>query len=174
MFAGGAGSRIVSVLFIVSALGTLNGIVLSTSRVPFAMARDGLFFPRIARIGKYSRVPLWSVGLVSGWASVLALSGTFDQLTNMVIFALYLFHAWAAAAVMVLRRRMPQVSRPYKTPAYPAVPLGFIAVAVWLILNTLRTNPVESCAGVVLILMGLPGYLYFRRQAKSPANESAT
>ena len=102
------------------------------------------------------------------WASVLAVSGTFDQLTDCVVFASWIFYAATASAVFVLRRKMPDAPRPYRTSGYPIVPLLFIAVAAWLIVNTLVTNPLESAVGTFLILLGLPVYFFNRSRLITP------
>ena len=165
-FLGARGTAIVTALFMISAAGALNGVLLGTSRVPFAMARDGLFFKRFGELGRKSRVPVWSLIALSIWSSVLAVSGTYDQLTNLVVFGEWIFYLLVAAAVIVLRRKMPDAARPYRTLGYPVVPLIFVAVAVWLILNTLWTNSLEALTGCVLIAAGLPFYFHFRHRAR--------
>jgi APA family basic amino acid/polyamine antiporter len=96
------------------------------------------------------------------------LSATFDQLTDCVIFAGMIFYAATTLAVFVLRKKLPDTPRPYKTLGYPLVPLLFVVVAVWLLCNTLRTSPVESAAGLGLIALGLPVYFWLRRAAARP------
>jgi basic amino acid/polyamine antiporter, APA family len=162
-FMGSMGPRLVSIIFLVSAIGALNGTILLCARVPYAMARDGFFFSRFAKIGKTSRVPTLSIVIQAVWASILAISGTYDQLTDYVVFASWLFYVLVTTSVFVLRRRMVS-ARPYKTPGYPFTPIMFILVASWLILNTLRTRPLESTVGIVLIALGIPIYLYFNRR----------
>jgi basic amino acid/polyamine antiporter, APA family len=98
------------------------------------------------------------------WACVLALSGTFDQLTDCLLFASWIFYGLVTSSVFVLRRKMPDAPRPYKTFGYPIIPVVFVLVACWLIINTLFTKPVESIVGIVLILIGLPIYFYYRRR----------
>ena len=98
------------------------------------------------------------------WACVLALSGTFDQLTDYVIFASWIFYGLVTSSVFVLRRKMPEAERPYRTIGYPLVPLVFVVVAGWLVINSLFTRPVEAFVGLGLIALGLPVYFYFRRQ----------
>jgi APA family basic amino acid/polyamine antiporter len=130
------------------------------------MARGGLFFrsqgivhPRFAT----PVVALLTQGVIS---SLLALSGTYDQLFTYVIFAQFVFYALSAGAVIVLRRRAPQVARPYRTWGYPITPLVFIAFALWLVANTIAESPRESAVGAGLILLGLPGYWYWNRDGK--------
>jgi len=161
-FLGSFGGRLISIAFILSALGALNGLILSSARVPFAMARDGLFFSRFSAVSVGSRVPIWSIIIQALWSSVLAISGSYDQLTDCVIFASWIFYGMTTAAVFVLRRKMPGTSRPYKTLGYPVVPLVFVLVALWLVINTLVARPVESATGLALISLGLPVFLYYR------------
>ena len=162
-FLGDYGSRIVAIVFMVSAFGALNGSILSNARVPFAMARDGLFFNQMGRISKSTRVPVVCLVVQGFWASVLALSGTFDQLTDCLLFASWIFYALVTSSVFIMRRKYPEMDRPYKTWGYPFVPIVFVLVAVWLIFNTLFTKPVESITGLVLMAIGLPIYFYFRK-----------
>jgi APA family basic amino acid/polyamine antiporter len=161
-FLGDYGGRIVSIAFILSALGALNGSILANARVPYAMARDGVFFSRMERLHPSSRVPVWAILIQAVWAAILALSGTFDQLTDYVIFASWIFYALVTSSVFVLRRRQPNLARPYRTIGYPWVPLVFVLVAIWLVVNSLFTRPVEAAIGLGLIVLGLPLYLYFR------------
>jgi APA family basic amino acid/polyamine antiporter len=161
-FLGDYGGRIVSIAFILSALGALNGSILANARVPYAMARDGVFFSRMARLHQVSRVPVWSILIQATWACLLALSGTFDQLTDYVIFASWIFYALVTSSVFVLRRRQPDLERPYRTIGYPLVPIVFVLVAGWLVVNSLFTRPVEAVVGLGLIAIGLPVYRYFR------------
>lgn len=160
---GDSGGRLISLAFIFSALGALNGSTLTGARVPYAMARDGVFFSRVAVVSAGTRVPVYALLLQAIWASVLAVSGTFDQLSDYVIFASWIFYGLVTSSVFVLRRKMPDAVRPYKTFGYPVVPFVFVAVAVWLVINTLMNRPLESIAGLVLIALGLPIYVYYRR-----------
>jgi APA family basic amino acid/polyamine antiporter len=162
-FLGSAGGKIISVAFLVSVMGSLNGIIIMNSRVPFAMARDGVFFPKLGELNA-QQVParaIWIEGLLG---CVLALSGTFDQITTACVFAVWIFFALTAAAVFVLRRKRPDMERPYRVVGYPVLPGVFVLVALWLLVNTLRTNPVESAAGLLLIAVGLPIFFHFRKQ----------
>jgi basic amino acid/polyamine antiporter, APA family len=156
------GAQIVSLAFMISAIGALNGITLMNARVPFAMARDGLFFGVLAKVGETTNVPANAIWFQGIWACVIALSGTFDQITTSVIFAVWVFTALVGTSLFVLRRKLPAAPRRYRTPGYPVVPALFILVAVWLVINTLTASPVESAAGLFLIALGLPFFLYFR------------
>lgn len=173
-FLGPTGAAFISITFVISTLGALNGIIMGQARVPFAMARNGLFFQRLGEVNAKSRAPVWAIIAQSAWGCVLALSGTFDQITTYTVFALWLFFGVTVGAVFVLRRKMPNAERPYKTLGYPLVPLLFILVAAWLVINTITTNPVESGIGLLLIALGLPVYFYFKRKrARAVAEDNA-
>jgi APA family basic amino acid/polyamine antiporter len=159
------GAQWVAMAALLSTIGALNGSILTGARIPYAMARDGLFFACFARLGERSAVPVASIILQGLWAALLVISATFDQLTDCVIFASMIFYAATTAAVFVLRRKMPGAPRPYKTLGYPVTPMLFVAVAIWLLINTLRTNPKESAAGLGLIALGWPVYMWLRRTA---------
>ncbi len=165
-FLGPTAIGFVTVAFLIAVGGSLNGVLLSCARVPFAMARDGLFFARFGRLGASSHVPAWSVMLYSLWGCLLTVSGTFDQLSNLAVFSYSIFWMLTATTVFALRRQMPDAPRPYKTFGYPVVPGLFVLVACWLIVNTLRTNPVEAGTALLLMALGLPLYLYFRRRKR--------
>ncbi len=163
-FLGSAGGKFVSIAFVLSAIGALNGSILSNARIYYAMSRDRLFFSRLGQINERTHVPVWSVLAQGAWGCVLAVSGTFDQLTDYVIFASWIFYGLTTTAVFVLRNKMPDAPRPYRTFGYPVMPILFVLVAAWLIINTLQTSPVESVMGLVLISLGLPLYLFYRRR----------
>jgi APA family basic amino acid/polyamine antiporter len=156
------GPQLVSIAFIVAVIGSLNGIILMNARVPFAMARDGLFFKRLGELNPTSRVPVAAIWTQAVWACVLALSGTFDQITTSVIFALWIFFALVGSSLFILRRKVPAAPRRYRTPGYPVVPILFVLVAVWLVISSVKAYPIESAVGALLIALGLPFYLYFQ------------
>jgi APA family basic amino acid/polyamine antiporter len=156
------GAQLVSLAFMIAAVGALNGITLMNARVPYAMARNGLFFRPLADLHPKSRVPVNAIWFQGIWACLLALSGTFDQITTSVIFAVWLFTALVGSSLFVLRRKLPAAPRRYRALGYPVVPALFVVVAAWLVLNSLSATPVESVAGLVLMALGLPFYLYFR------------
>ena len=156
------GAQIVSIAFIIAAIGALNGITMMNARVPFAMARDGLFFGPLGNLSDRSNVPVNAIWFQGIWACVLALSGTFDQITTSVIFAVWVFTALVGSSLFVLRRKVPAAPRRYRTPGYPVVPVLFVAVAIWLVVNSVMAYRVESAAGLVLIALGLPFFIVFR------------
>jgi APA family basic amino acid/polyamine antiporter len=157
------GAQIVSIAFMISAVGALNAITMMNARVPFAMARDGLFFGGLANLSEKSNVPANAIWFQGIWACVLALSGTFDQISTSAIFAVWLFTALVGSSLFVLRRKLPAAPRRYRAIGYPVVPGLFVVVAAWLVINSLTTTPVESGAGLFLIALGLPFFFWFRR-----------
>ncbi len=162
-FMGQSGVTILSAAFVFSALGAMNGSIMTGARVPYAMAKDGLFFKRLADVNDATLVPVVAIifqGIVS---MVLALSGTFDQLTNYVIFSAWIFYAMVTGVVFVLRRRLPDAQRSYRTLGYPYVPVIFIILALLLLLNTLMESPKESLIGLAFILAGIPVYFVFKK-----------
>jgi APA family basic amino acid/polyamine antiporter len=160
---GPVGAAAVSVAAMVSIFAALNGSILSGARVPYAAARDGLFFHAAARVDPVHHTPGISILILSAWSSVLVLSGKYDELFDFVIFGSWILYAMAAASVFVLRRKRPDLPRAYKTIGYPVVPILFLMGAAVLEISTLITKPRESLAGIMLILMGLPFYFYWRR-----------
>src|SRR5262245_48770729 len=173
-FLGESGGRFVALAFVVSALGALNGSILSNARVPYAMARDGVFFASQARLSQTTRVPVVAIMIQAVWSSVLALSDTFDQLTDCLLFASWIFYGLCASSVFVLRRKAPNAERPSNTLGYPVMPLVFVLVATWLVINTFVNKRVESVTGLVLIALGLPLYFYFRPRRGAPKTFEAT
>ncbi|HUI58989.1 MAG TPA: amino acid permease, partial [Steroidobacteraceae bacterium] len=163
-FLGSRAVAVAALIFLVSCVGALNGTILTRARVPYAAARDGLFFEPFGRLDARTRTPIISLVLVGGWATLLAASGTFDQLTNMAVMSYAVFWIPVALSVVVLRRKLPDAPRPYRVWGYPYVPLAFALVMVWIVLSALLARPGESAATLVLILLGLPAYPLFRRR----------
>jgi APA family basic amino acid/polyamine antiporter len=163
-FLGSRGPLVISIICVISIAGAMNGVILSLARMPFAMSRDGLLGRRFGEVSEGARVPVWSVMAITVWSCILALSGTFDQLTDLTIFGQWIFYGLTGAAVFVLRRKMPDAARPYRTILYPITPLIFVGCAVALVVNTFSASPVESAAGILLIAAGLPVYVYYRRK----------
>lgn len=160
-FLGSIAITVLSIAFAISALGAMNGSILASARVPFAMAEDSLFPKWLANINSKTRVPILSVLVQCFWSCILAMSGTFDQLTDYVVFASWIFYAAATFGVIIFRRKFPDMPRPYKTVGYPVVPIIFIGASLFLLVNTLITSPKQSGIGLIIILAGLPVYFYF-------------
>ena len=132
------------------------------ARVPFAMARDGLFFSSLGKLSATTRVPVNAIWFQGIWACLLALSGTFDQITTAAIFGVWVFTALVGSSLFILRNKLPVAPRRYRTPGYPVVPALFVLVALWLVVNTVTAFPVEAVAGLVLMGLGLPFFFFFR------------
>jgi APA family basic amino acid/polyamine antiporter len=146
-----------------SSIGTLHTSILTGARVPYAMAQDGLMFQSLGRLSEGTRVPIGALIVQGLWACLLAISGSFDTLTDYVIFGSWIFYALVTASVFVFRKKFPDAERPYKAFGYPVVPILFLLVAGWLLINTLITNPFQSFAGVILIALGLPVYYFLTK-----------
>jgi APA family basic amino acid/polyamine antiporter len=147
-----------------SSFGALHASILATARLPYALARDGLFFKSLAHVSPRTHVPVRSLIVLAFWSSVLALSGSFDTLTDYAIFALTLFYALVAASVFIFRKRLPDAERTYRVWGYPFVPIIFLVVSGWLIVQTISSHPRQSGIGLALILVGLPVYWLLTRR----------
>lgn len=165
---GDRGITIIAILVLLSTFGATNCQLMPHSRVYFAMARDGLFFRAIARCHPTHRTPSASLILQGVWSALLVFSGTFDQLTDMVIFASFIFYGATAAGVFVLRRKMPDAPRPYRVPGYPVIPALFILFCVTLVLVTIYQAPRNAGMGLALILSGIPFYFYWNSKSSKP------
>jgi APA family basic amino acid/polyamine antiporter len=162
-FWGANGALFISFLILITTLGCTNATILASARPYYAMAQERLFFKGAATLNK-ARTPATSLVMQGVWASVLVLSGTFDQLTDMIIFAVFIFYGATSLAVFILRRKMPDAPRPYKVWGYPVVPAIFIVFCIVLVLNTTITRPREAVLGLTLIFTGLPVYWYLNRK----------
>jgi APA family basic amino acid/polyamine antiporter len=159
-WAGGA----IAAAIIVSMSSAALAVAITLPRAYFTMARDGVFFARFARIHPGFGTPAVAIIALCGWASVLALSGTFDQLLAYVIFVGWIFYALGAAAVIVLRKKRPDTPRPYRVPGYPWTPLLFVAAAVALVINTIVAQPRVAAIGLAMVFAGAPAYVFWRRR----------
>lgn len=167
---GAAGGAFVAVGVMISAFATLNGSILSGSRIPFAQARDGLFPRFLANIHPRSHTPAWAIIAQALVAGLLALSGQYESLFTKVIFAEWLFYMLVTAGIFVLRRREPALERPYRTWGYPVVPAIFVVLAGLLLVNTWIERRTDSLWGLVLVATGVPVFylLKLRRNKISP------
>jgi basic amino acid/polyamine antiporter, APA family len=163
--AGSRGAIWLTVAMAISALGALHVVVLTGARIPYAMARDGVFFRFAVRIHPTFHTPSGSLVFLGAIAALLALSGTYEELYSLFVFAVWIFFALAAIALLRLRNKEPELSRPYRAWGYPWTPLVFLAAAIALTLNLWMVRPVRSSLGVLVILAGIP---FFNRWRKSP------
>ena len=161
---GPKGATFVALTVVVSTFGCNAAAILAGSRLLFAMASDGVFLPTASRVHQRYRTPHLAIVALTLWATILALSGTYEQLFTYVMFASILFSVAAGVALFRLRRTMPDRPRPYRTWGYPVVPIVFITGATAFVLNTLVERPVESIAGLGLLALGLPVYWYWNRR----------
>jgi APA family basic amino acid/polyamine antiporter len=160
---GRKGAAITAIVVMVSTFGCANGLILTGARVIYAMARDGLFFASAARLNRAS-VPAAALVMQGGWAALLALSGTYSELLDYVIFAQLLFYALTVAAVFVLRVRRPDAPRPYRAWGYPVVPAAYIVAAIALMADLLIMKPAYTWPGLLIALSGAPVYWWLLRR----------
>ena len=133
---------------------------MSSCRAYFAMAKEGMFFKKVAVLNT-NQAPANALKFQGIWASILVLSGTFDQLTDMIIFAVYIYYGATAFGVFILRKKMPNANRPYKVWGYPIVPAFFVLFCIALFINTIISKPREAAFGMILMLTGVPLYYWF-------------
>jgi basic amino acid/polyamine antiporter, APA family len=164
-FLGSGGALFISVLILFTTFGCTNTTLLSPPRLYYAMAKEGMFFKKAANIHPEYNTPSTAIWYQAIWASVLVLSGSFDQLTDMLIFASFIFYGATTLGVFILRRRMPDAPRPYKAWGYPVLPALFIIFCAVLIVITLVTRTREALIGLTLMLSGIPFYLFWRKSA---------
>jgi basic amino acid/polyamine antiporter, APA family len=169
-FWGNGGVLFISVLILITTLGCTNASILTGARPYYAMAREKLFFSGISKINNRN-VPSNSLLWQGIWSSILVLSGTFDQLTDMIIFAVFIFYGATTLGVFILRKRMPDAHRPYKVWGYPVVPAIFILFCIGLFFNTIITRPREAAIGMILIFSGIPVYFFLKRKYSKTAGK---
>ena len=162
---GASTGLIICAAVVVSTFSSVNGSILAGPRVYYAMAKDNLFFQNVSRISPRFRTPGFAILVQAVWICILVLSGTFEQLLTFAMFVAILFWIGAAASVFTLRKKYPDLPRPYKTWGYPVVPLLFILASTGILINTLIEKPVESLAGIGLLLLGIPVYMFWKRRA---------
>jgi basic amino acid/polyamine antiporter, APA family len=170
-FWGPGGALFISLLILVTTLSCTNASILTGARPYYAMARDQLFFPSMSKINK-NNVPGTSLMWQGIWSSVLILSGNFDQITDMLIFTVFIFYGATSLGVFILRRKMPDAHRPYKVWGYPWVPAIFVLFCIGLFFNTIITRPREAAIGMTLILAGIPVYLYLKNKYATKGNDT--
>jgi basic amino acid/polyamine antiporter, APA family len=163
---GPLSGKLLSVLALVSIFSATNGLVMTAPRLYFAMARDGLFFKRLATVNERFGTPAAAIVLLSAWSVVLALTGTFEQLLTYVVFAGWIFYGLGALAVFASRRKSPNVARPFRTPGYPVTPILFALAAALLVGNTLYEQTRQAAIGLVVVLLGTPVYYLWRARSR--------
>jgi APA family basic amino acid/polyamine antiporter len=159
---GPAGATVIALTVLVSTLGADAAVILGASRLFYAMAKDGVFFPAAAAVHPKFHSPHLAIVGLTVWSSLLALSGTYEQLFTYVVFVSVLFSLLGGLALFRLRWARPDAERPYRVWGYPIVPALFILGALYMVINTMTERPTESLAGLGLLALGLPAYRYWR------------
>lgn len=160
---GPAGGGLVAIIIMISIIGALNGSCLTSPRIYFAQARDGLFFRKFGEVHPRYQTPSFAILAQGLWAAVLVLSGSYETLADYAMFATWLFYGLMVAGVVVLRRTQPGLNRPYRMWGYPVTPGLFLIVTAWFLENMLRTRPAPSFAGLAFVLAGIPVYFLWAR-----------
>lgn len=160
---GPAAGMLIAAAILVSIFSAANGLTLTAPRVYYAMAKDRLFFERLASVHPRFGTPAFAIATSSAWAIVLAATGTFEQLLTYVVFAGWLFYALGAMSIFVYRRRAPNAARPFSVPGYPLTPALFILAALAIVLNTIVVQPGRALVGIGLVLAGVPAYWFWRK-----------
>lgn len=163
---GSAGARLLSVIVLCSITGAINGNIMTGARIPFAQARDGLFFARFGRIHPRFKTPSFAIAVQAGWSIVLLLSGSFEELSSYTILSAWLFFALTVGAVGVLRRKRPDALRPYRMWGYPSTLWIFLAASLWFLVDAMAGQPGPSAAAFLITLAGVPFYLIWTKRSR--------
>ena len=170
---GPLGARLMAGVILISTFGCVNGLLLAGARVYYAMSQDGLFFKAVGKLSPKTNAPVNSLWLQWAWTCLLCLSGSYGDLLDYVIFAVLIFYILTIFGLFVLRRTRPEMPRPYKAIGYPVLPAAYIVMALWICLVLLRYKPQYTWPGLILVVLGIPVYLLWKRQsAASPVSQS--
>jgi APA family basic amino acid/polyamine antiporter len=170
--ATGAAVAFFTVGLMLSSLGTLHTSLLAAGRIPYRMSHEGLLFKVFGKLS-VNHVPVTSVLLIGALAAVLTMIGSFDTLTDYVVFAMWIFYALITGTIFIYRRKFPHLERPYRAWGYPVVPVVFLLVAAWLLYRTIVDSPKQSVTGLILIAIGLPVYWYFAKNTVAADDDEA-
>jgi APA family basic amino acid/polyamine antiporter len=160
---GPAGATLVSITVLLSIIGAINGCILTAARIPFAQARDGLFFRRFGNVHPRFLTPAFAIVMQGLWTAVLVMSGSYETLFSYSMIAAWIFYTMSVAAVYVLRRKAPDLPRPCLMWGYPYTLWVFLLVSVWFIVNAFVTQPGPSLAALAIVATGIPMYLIWRK-----------
>lgn len=163
---GSHGGALVALIIMLSIIGTINGCFLTTPRVYFAQARDGLFMKKFGEVQTRFQTPGFAILAQGAWSAVLLVSGGYETLLDYAMFAIWLSYAFLIAGVIALRRSQPDLPRPYRMTGYPVTPILFLLVAGWFLLNMIITRPKPSLAALALIATGVPVYFVYKRRQR--------
>jgi APA family basic amino acid/polyamine antiporter len=170
---GGVGAKVMAGAILVSTFGCVNGMLLAGARVYYAMSRDGLFFKGVGKLSAKSNAPVNSLWVQWAWTCLLCLSGSYGQLLDYVIFAVLIFYILTIGGLFVLRRTSPDAVRPYKAFGYPVLPALYIVMATWICVVLLRYKPQYTWPGLILVLLGVPVYLVWKRKGSAIRSQEA-
>jgi 1-acyl-sn-glycerol-3-phosphate acyltransferase len=160
------GMTFINLAILLSTFGCANGLILTGARVYYAMASDGLFFQKAAQISPRRRTPVFSLGIQALWASILVLSGTYSDLLDYVIFAALLFYVLTVCGLFVLRKKRPDLERPYKALGYPVLPGLYVLMAALVMLDLLWVKPRFTWPGLIIVLTGVPVFFFWNSMEK--------
>jgi basic amino acid/polyamine antiporter, APA family len=163
------GAYLMAAAILISTFGCANGLSLAGARVYYAMSQDGLFFKSVGKLHPRYRTPAAGLLVQAGWTVLLCLSGSYSQLLDYIIFAVLLFYILTIVGLFVLRVKKPDEPRPYKALGYPVLPAVYVVMATWICIVLLRYKPQYTWPGLVLVLLGIPVYLFWSRRSLRPA-----
>jgi APA family basic amino acid/polyamine antiporter len=159
------GAFLMAGAILVSTFGCANGLTLAGPRLYYAMSRDGLFFKSVGELHPKYMTPVAGLILQAVWTAVLCISGSYGQLLDYIVFAVLLFYILTIVGLFVLRFKRPNEPRPYKAFGYPVLPALYIVMAAWISIVLLRYKPQYTWPGLILVLLGIPVYLFWSRKA---------
>lgn len=163
---GSAGASVLSAIVLLSIIGAINGNILTAPRIPFAQARDGLFFRRFGEIHPRFKTPSFAILVQGIWASVLIVSGSYETLFSYAILSAWLFYTLGVMAVWVLRKRRPEAPRPYRMWGYPVTLWLFVLVSIWYMVDAFINQPKTSLIAMAIAGAGVPFYYLWRARTK--------
>ncbi len=169
---GPAAGSLIAVVILISMFSAANGLTLTAPRCYYSMARDGVFFRRLAEVHPRFRTPAFAIAAGTVWSVLLAATGTFEQLLTYVVFSGWIFYGLGAMSIFVYRRRDPNALRPFRVPGYPVTPALFVLASAAIVLNTLATQPGRALLGLAVVLAGAPAYFLWRRQGRRAAGST--
>jgi basic amino acid/polyamine antiporter, APA family len=164
---GSSAAKLVALTILISVFSAINSVSLTAPRVFFAMANDGLFFPRLAHVHPRFHTPAFAVVLLGVWSAALACMGQFQELINYTMFVAWIFYGLGAASVFSYRRKFPNLPRPYHVPGYPWTPTLFVSAAAALVLNVMVSTPRNAGIGLGIVALGLPAYVAWKRRGRA-------
>jgi basic amino acid/polyamine antiporter, APA family len=168
------GAYLMAAAILISTFGCANGLSLAGARVYYAMSRDGLFFKSVGKVHPKFRTPVAGLIVQACWAALLCFSGSYSQLLDYIIFAELVFYILTIIGLFVLRYKLADAPRPYKALGYPLLPALYIAMAAWICIVLLRYKPQYTWPGLVLVLLGIPVYLFWSRRSPGEVEEGST